>query len=250
MHALSAELVAQVLLEVALGANVLDVGTVLEHTLVRLELEVVLLVDGGETPLLRHNDLLATRELVASAAESLHDNGGGLLLATDGQDDLADVDTGDSAVGLTPSTTHTGLETIGSSAGQHLVDADNVEGVDTDTQMERILSGGLHHVLVGANTGGLESLGRELLILVGNQVAAEGELVNVGTLAAKIEDPNFGVGHTTVVPRLGVRLVLAVTVAASWPATHLDVFVRWGLGKVGPLDAEDSFCLLPRGPFS
>jgi hypothetical protein len=73
--------------------------------------------------------------------------------------DLADVDTGDSAVGLTPGTTHTSLQSIGTSARQHLVDTDDVEGVNADAQVETLLSGVLDHVLVAANTGGLEGLG-------------------------------------------------------------------------------------------
>lgn len=75
-----------------------------------------------------------------------------------------------------------------------------------DAQVETLLSGVLDQVLVGANTGGLESLGAQLLILVGDQVNAEGEVVNVGTLAAQVEDTNLGVGNTTVEPRLGVGL--------------------------------------------
>jgi hypothetical protein len=39
-------------------------------------------------------------------------------------------------------------------------------GVDADTEMETFLSGNLDKVLVGANTGGLESLGGQLLVLV------------------------------------------------------------------------------------
>jgi hypothetical protein len=84
---------------------------ILQHTLVLLELKVVNLVDVGETPLLGNDDLLATRELVASTAESLHDDRGGGLFAADGEDDLANVDTGDGAVGLAPGSTHTGLQT-------------------------------------------------------------------------------------------------------------------------------------------
>ena len=49
----------------------------------------------------------------------------------DRQQDLADVDTSNGAVGLTPGTTHTRLQSIGPSARQHLVDADDVEGVGT-----------------------------------------------------------------------------------------------------------------------
>ena len=84
---------------------------VLQHTLVFLELEVLGLVNVGEAPLLGDDDLLAARELVASTAQSLHDDRSGLLLAADRENDLANVDTGDSAVGLAPSTTHAGLQT-------------------------------------------------------------------------------------------------------------------------------------------
>lgn len=35
---------------------------------------------------------------------------------------------------------------------------------------------------------------------------AEGEFINVGTLAAKVKDTDLGVRHTTVEARLGVWL--------------------------------------------
>ncbi len=47
---------------------------------------------------------------------------------------------------------------IGSSTGQHLVDTEDMEGVDTDPQVEGILARGLGDVLVGANTSGFQSL--------------------------------------------------------------------------------------------
>ena len=47
----------------------------------------------------------------------------------------------------------------------------------------------------------------QLLVLVGNQVDAQREIVNAGALASKIKDLDFGIGDTTVEPRLGVRLV-------------------------------------------
>lgn len=53
------------------------------------------------------------------------------VTGTDRQNDLTDVDTGNGAVGLTPSTTHTGLEPIRSGTRQHLVDTDDMEGVST-----------------------------------------------------------------------------------------------------------------------
>lgn len=60
--------------------------------------------------------------------------------------------------------------------------------------------------LVGANTGSLKGLRAQLLILVGNQVNAQGELVNVCLLASEIEDANLWVGDTTVEAGLWVRL--------------------------------------------
>ena len=85
----------------------------LQDTLVFLELEVVLTVDVGEAPLAGDDDLLATGELVAGAAESLLDDGGVLVLCTNGEDDLTDIDASDGAVRLSPSATHAGLETEG-----------------------------------------------------------------------------------------------------------------------------------------
>jgi hypothetical protein len=61
-------------------------------------------------------------------------------------------------------------------------------------------------ILVGANTGGFESLGGQLLVLVGDQVDTGGEVVHVGLLTTKIEDTNLRVGNTTVEPGLGVGL--------------------------------------------
>lgn len=68
------------------------------------------------------------------------------VASTARKDNLADVDTGDKAVGLAEGTTHTSLKSIGTGARQHLVDTDDVVGVGTDTEVEGFLSGGLHHV--------------------------------------------------------------------------------------------------------
>lgn len=138
-----------------------------------------------------------------------------VVLRTDGQKDLANVDTGNGAVRLAEGTTHTGLKTIGTSARQHLVDTDDVVGVGADTKVEGFLATSLDHVLVGANTGGLEGLGAQLLILVGDEVNAGGELVDVRTLTAKVEDANLGVGHTTVEARLRVGLEAQVSSYSS-----------------------------------
>ena len=79
-------------------------------------------------------------------------------------------------------------------------------GVSADTQVETFLSGHLDEVLVGADTGSFKSLGTQLLVLVGDEVDAQREVVDGRTLSAKVEDSDLGVGDTTVEPRLGVRL--------------------------------------------
>ena len=128
-------------------------------------------------------------------------------------------------MGLAKGTAHTGLETIGSGARQHLVDTDDMVRVGTDTEMETFLSGNLDEVLVGANTGGFESLGRKLLVLVGDKVDAEREVVGVGTLTAEIEDADLGIRYTTVEPALGV---LDVCQSAA-PPSHFTRFSQRSL---------------------
>merc|ERR1719210_991463 len=115
-----------------------------------------------------------------------------------------------------------GLQPIGAGARQHFVDAEDVEGVDADLDVELILGGVLHHVLVATDAASLEGLGGELLVLIGDQVDAEGELVHASLLTAQVEDPDLGVGDTAAEPGLGVGLVLAVAVATRWTPAHLE----------------------------
>jgi len=68
------------------------------------------------------------------------------VTSADAHENLTDVDTGNSAVGLAVGTTHTGLQPIGAGARQHLVDTDDVERVGTDTKVETFLTGVLDKV--------------------------------------------------------------------------------------------------------
>lgn len=49
------------------------------------------------------------------------------------------------------------LSPVSSSTGQHFVDADDVEGVQTHADVETVLTAGLHHVLVSTDTGSFQS---------------------------------------------------------------------------------------------
>lgn len=71
------------------------------------------------------------------------------ITSPNAEDNLANVDPGHTSVRLPPGSTHTGLESIGSSARQHLVDAHNVEGVSTNTEVESFLPGNLDEVSNG-----------------------------------------------------------------------------------------------------
>ena len=83
----------------------------------------------------------------------------------DGHYDLANVDPDHCALGLSKGTTHTCLESISSSARQHLVDADDMEGVEPHLDVKTIFATAFHHVLV-TNTGSLQGFRGELLILI------------------------------------------------------------------------------------
>jgi hypothetical protein len=142
--------------------------------------------------------------LVLRSPERLKSGSAVRIPRSDREDNLANVHTSNGTVGLAESTTHTGLQSIGTGARQHLVDTDDMVRVGADTKMETFLSGNLDEVLVGANTGGFEGLRGQLLVLVGDEVNAERELVDVGTLTTEVEDTDLGVGYTTVEARLGV----------------------------------------------
>lgn len=67
-----------------------------------------------------------------------------------GEQNLADVDAGYGAVGLAPCAAHAGLQSIGAGAGQHFVDADDVEGVGADAEMKTFFAGDFDEVPVGS----------------------------------------------------------------------------------------------------
>ena len=87
---------------------------------------------------------------------------------------------------------------IRASTRQHFVDTKDVEWVHTNPQVERVFASGLCHILVGTNTRSLERFARELLILVGNKVTAEGELIDRSTFPAEVKDTDLGKGNDCV----------------------------------------------------
>lgn len=206
--------------ETAVLAHVTDgsaVGDDLAGLLLLLEL---LGSEAGEPVLGGDEDPLLPGEFHLGATEGLEHVGAVAHLGADAEDDLADVHTGHHPSGLTERTTHTGLQTIRTGARKHLVDTENVEGVDAHTEMETVLPGELAQVLVGADTGSLKSLRAVVLLLERHEVHAEREILDGSALVAKIVDLDLGVGNTTAVAGLDVGLPADVTIATARTSTH------------------------------
>lgn len=89
-----------------------------------------------------------------------------------------------------------------------------MEGVQAHADVETIFTAGLHHVLVGTDTGSLKSFTGQLLIFIRYHVSTQGELIHLSLLPAQVEDPDLGIRNTSTETGLGVRLVLTVSVAA------------------------------------
>merc|ERR1719326_2673667 len=86
----------------------------------------------GETPVLGSVDLLSSWELHLGSSESLVGVVVVGLLGSDGKDWVTDVDSANETVWLTVGTSHTGLEPIGTSTRQHLVDSSDMVWVWSD----------------------------------------------------------------------------------------------------------------------
>lgn len=138
-----------------------------------------------------------------------------LQLGTDGHDDLANVDPGYCALGLSKGTPHTCLQPVRSSTGQHLVDADDMEGMEPHSDVKTIFATAFHHVFVGTNTSSLQGFRGELLVFIRHHVAAQWELIYFCLLPPQVKDANLGIRDTSAEARFWIRLVLAIPVTAG-----------------------------------
>merc|ERR1712066_438743 len=116
-------------MEWAPAGEPLHIGTVGDQPATILPLGVVILGEASEAELAGDVDLLAACELELGAAQRLNSHWELVLLRAERDQNLADIDTGRSAVGLSEGAAHTCGETIGSGAGERLVDTQDLEGV-------------------------------------------------------------------------------------------------------------------------
>jgi len=189
--------------------------------------------DLREAPILRRAHDLAPSELKLATAARLCRIHHELRLRTDGHQDLADAHTSSCTHGLSVRLAHTLLQAIRTCTRKHLVDAEHVEGVHTDADVERVLTACFHHVLVARDTGGLEGLAADLLLLHGDNVYNRREGLNTSATRADIVDADLGVRDTTAETALRVRFVLLHAVAAGGAAAHYGFFLDTVLAGVG-----------------
>lgn len=110
---------------------------------------------------------------------------------------------------------HPGLQPIGAGAGQHFVNAQHVERVQPDPEMKGVLAARGGHLLSHGDADGLQRFGRDLLFGHRDEHEALGEEVGGRLFVPDVVDADFGVGHSAVEARFGVRLILLVAVAAG-----------------------------------
>ncbi|KRX79119.1 hypothetical protein T12_8889, partial [Trichinella patagoniensis] len=64
--------------------------------------------------------------------------------------------------------------------------------MNADAEMEGIFSGGFCHVLVAGDAGGFESFAGDVFFLPGDEMDAEGELIDAFLLHSHVIDAYFG----------------------------------------------------------
>merc|ERR1719158_87067 len=143
--------------------EVFHVDSVILEATISLHLGVLLPGPLGEAVVLAHEDFLTAGELELGAPQSLDDVSLELVVRSHTHEDLTNLDTSSGAVSLAESSPHSSLEPISSGTGQHFVDAENMEGVNTDPDVEPFLAAVLDEILVAADTASLQSLGGQLL---------------------------------------------------------------------------------------
>mmetsp|Transcript_14803 Transcript_14803/g.22555 ORF Transcript_14803/g.22555 Transcript_14803/m.22555 type:complete len:203 (+) Transcript_14803:215-823(+) len=194
----------------------------MDEAALSLPLVVVFLLEPGEAHLAGNVHLLASSELELGSSQGLGSYLHLLVLGSNGDQDLANLHSSSSAVGLTEGTAHSSREAIGTGTRQGLVDTQNMVRVRSHADVEEIPSSIGDHELVGGNSGSLQALTGDLLVLIADHVGGGRELVARQLLLAAVEDPDLRIRHTSAVLGLRVGLAVGVAVASCRSAAHGD----------------------------
>ena len=121
----------------------------------------------------------------------------------------------------TVSTSHTGLEPIGTSTTQHFVDSGDVVRVGSNSQVKSVFTAHFGHVFVGTDSSGFQSFGSDLFVLIGYHYDVHWKGHDGGFLGTKIENSDLSIWNTSVESRFWVGFVFAISVASGWSASHV-----------------------------
>ena len=102
-----------------------------------------------------HNYLLAPWKLEFGSSQSFDSSCFVVVLASDRYEGLPNMHTRNGTLGFTESTSHSSLKPIGSSTRQHFINTDNVERVNSHTNMKCVFTSNFGHVFVGTDTRSL-----------------------------------------------------------------------------------------------
>merc|ERR1712183_351612 len=94
---------------------VLNIGSIRFNGSVSSSLNILLSIPSSESPFLRSEYLLATREFELGTSQSFNSSWFVVVFASNGHQGLANVDTSNSSLGFTVCTSHSSLKPISSS---------------------------------------------------------------------------------------------------------------------------------------
>jgi len=103
-----------VVLKFSVVGEELNVSAINLDTALLSEFHILVPTKRSESPVLGHDDLLSTWELVLRASKSLDCGRSVSITGSDGQENLANVDAGDFADWLAEGAAHAGLQSISS----------------------------------------------------------------------------------------------------------------------------------------
>ena len=172
-----------------------------------------------ETNLVGNNNPSLTSELEGSPPESLDSLIETFLTRPAAHNAAAVVGAADGAVWLTEGVPHTGLKSIGTSGRKHLVDSEDVEWVEVDTDVVG-LTHGLHHVTVGADTSSFEGFTGDVFVLEEDEADAVWVGLSKSGPGTGLITLDTWIWDTTAEAALWIWTALEVTVATCWTTTH------------------------------
>jgi len=117
----------------SLVAQILHISTITYQFPLLLHFQVLIPSQLCETPILAHDNLLSTWELVLGSAERFNRICLVTIQSTDRNQYLPNANSSNNARWLSPCAAHAGLQSICASYSEHLIDANNMEWVRTDT---------------------------------------------------------------------------------------------------------------------